>query len=263
MSVIAPLQAGASKPPRDRRARVAGIAFAVGVHLLALFFVALRGAPLTAQPPAAMAIELRPPAPPPPAPEPVAPKRRAGGSPASAPRRAKAASPRPQPAVLPLAHIRPPAPVPILPVPAPTLAAPKGPELASPMTGAGVSVGTGGQGVGAGSGPGGPGGRGGEPVWTDGPTPKEIIRAYPRAALHALRAGSITLRCRELIDGRVDRCAVLDETPLGEGFGGAALKLSRTFRFRPFTVDGQPQETMVVIPYGLAVFDENRLREPD
>ena len=154
-------------------------------------------------------------------------------------------------------------PVPILPVPTPTLAAPKDPDLASPVTGAGVSVGTGGQGAGQGNRAGGPGGEGVEPVWTAGPTGEQIGDAYPRKAYDAGRGGSVTLRCRELVDGRVDRCTVLDETPVGEGFGKAAVKLSRHFRFRPFTVGGRPQEAMLVIPYDLSVFDDGPRRGPD
>ena len=256
MSLVAPIPA-LSRPRRpDRRARLAAIAFALAVHVLAILAVVLTGVSLAPPiPPPPVALELRPP--PPPTPQPVAPKRRAGGSPASTPKRAAASSPRPQPAKLHPVHIRPPAPVPLLPAPLPTLAAPKGPELASPVTGAGVSVGTGGQGAGQGDGPGGPGGRGeSEPIWTQGPTPRQIGDAYPRDAYKAGRGGSVTLRCRELSDGRVDRCTVLDETPPGEGFGRAALKLSRAFRFRPFTLDGRTQEATLVIPYDLSVYDE-------
>lgn len=252
-----------TRRPGRRRERLAAIVFAVTVHVLAILAVVLTGVSLTPPtPPPPMALELHPPPPLPPQPE--APKRRAGGAPASAPRRAAASSPRPQPAELPPARIRPPAPVAILPVPTPTLAAPRGTDLASPVTGAGVSVGTGGRGVGQGDGPGGPGGRGeGQPEWVDWPTPKEIGGAYPRAAYREGRGGSIVLRCRELADGRVDRCTVLEETPEGEGFGRAALKLSRAFRFRPFLADGRPQEAMLVIPYKLAVFDPNRLRDDE
>ncbi len=229
-------------------------ALVVAAHVLVLAALgAGAGHALLATAPSSVALSV---APLPPLPQPQRPRARAGGSPATAPRRARPSAPHPAPSRAPPARLRPPAPTPVLPLPAPSLAAPLGPILSSPVAGAGASAGTGGDGVGAGSGPGGPGGAGLlDPQWVREPSDDEVADHYPLPAWRAGRGGSVVLRCRERGDGRVDRCRVLSETPPGEGFGGAALALSRVFRFRPFRVDGRPAETALTVPYDFSVGD--------
>lgn len=94
-----------------------------------------------------------------------------------------------------------------------------------------------------------------QPVWVRQPSSEDVDRVYPSDALIDGVPGSVELNCRERIDGSVDKCEVLRETPLGAGFGRAALKLSRSFRFTPYLSNGQPAEISVQIPYDFSVSD--------
>lgn len=94
-----------------------------------------------------------------------------------------------------------------------------------------------------------------EPTWVSEPSDREVERAYPSGALADGAPGSVVLGCRERLDGSVDRCEVLQESPAGAGFGRAALKLSRSFRFTPFIADGRPAEVGVRIPYDFDIRD--------
>ena len=95
------------------------------------------------------------------------------------------------------------------------------------------------------------------PDWLNEPSPEEVARYFPRAAWQAHQDGSVLLRCLERRDGFVEDCQVLHERPFGLGFGKAVLQLSREFRFRPVFVNGEPVETMLVIPYDLSIQDDD------
>lgn len=47
------------------------------------------------------------------------------------------------------------------------------------------------------------------------------------------------LSCLVRVDGSLTGCSVTSETPGDQGFGRAAVSLSRYFRLSPRTVDGQ------------------------
>ncbi len=238
-------------PPNAGRkpaTRVGAVAFALGVHLAVILAVVLSWRPSgVGRPPPAVDLDL--PAPFPRVPPARSDARRAGGSPASAPKLAAPSTPTPIPSVAPPTPLRPPAPVEPLLVTPPTLVAPPGPELASPVTGAGAGAATGGGGAGTGTGSGGGGAPAlADPDWVRWASAEEIERAYPKAAYRDGRSGSVLLRCLGGRDGRVRDCRVLSETPSGEGFGRAALDLSRVIRFRPLRVDGRPVEAALRIP---------------
>ena len=74
-------------------------------------------------------------------------------------------------------------------------------------------------------------------VWIERPGSADFVREYPSAALNAQREGRATLDCLVGHDGRI-ACTVIDQYPEGEGFGDAALRLSRLHRAAPQTRDG-------------------------
>lgn len=80
------------------------------------------------------------------------------------------------------------------------------------------------------------------PTWLTQPGAEELARHYPDRALRRDVEGSATIGCNVTARGSLTGCRVVSETPAGEGFGAAAVKLSRYFRMVPKTVDGRPVE---------------------
>jgi len=76
------------------------------------------------------------------------------------------------------------------------------------------------------------------PDWIDKPGAYDLARFYPAQADKDDVGGMVVLDCRFAADGRLTACKVEGETPSGDGFGDAALRLSGLFRAKPISRDG-------------------------
>ncbi len=87
-----------------------------------------------------------------------------------------------------------------------------------------------------------------DPDWLRRPSADDIARYYPDRAQRQGVEGRATLSCEVDVSGKLQRCAVADETPGDQGFGKAALELSRQFLLKPMTRDGEAVEARIEIP---------------
>ncbi|USQ94233.1 energy transducer TonB [Caulobacter sp. RL271] len=78
-----------------------------------------------------------------------------------------------------------------------------------------------------------------EQIWARRPSTEDFQRNYPDRAQRMEISGRAVLSCMLDERGLLTNCAVVEETPAGYGFGEAALRLSRLFRAKPRTLDGQ------------------------
>lgn len=76
--------------------------------------------------------------------------------------------------------------------------------------------------------------------WQRIPSADEMARYYPESAQRRGLSGQATLSCTVALNGTVRDCVVAAESPADEGFGSAALKISRFFKMQPETENGEP-----------------------
>jgi hypothetical protein len=74
-------------------------------------------------------------------------------------------------------------------------------------------------------------------TWAQRPTARRIAELYPQRALREGVGGRVVLNCRVLGDLTVS-CSVASETPVGAGFGAAALRASSSYRANATLSDG-------------------------
>lgn len=72
-----------------------------------------------------------------------------------------------------------------------------------------------------------------EPTWLLRPTAKDIHAVYPKQARRQHLKGLVRLDCSVGSDGMLYDCNVADESPMGAGFGAAALALGPKFKMSP------------------------------
>jgi protein TonB len=82
--------------------------------------------------------------------------------------------------------------------------------------------------------------------WLRVPSADDVARYYPESAVRRGISGSATLSCAVTVSGAVRNCAVVSETPADEGFGAAALKISRFFKMKPQMENSQPVDGATV-----------------
>ncbi|MET3664926.1 energy transducer TonB [Caulobacter sp. 1776] len=75
--------------------------------------------------------------------------------------------------------------------------------------------------------------------WLKLPSADDMARYYPESAQRRGLSGSATLNCVVAVNGAVRDCSVVAETPVDEGFGNAALKVSRFFKMKPQMENGE------------------------
>ena len=80
-----------------------------------------------------------------------------------------------------------------------------------------------------------------QPVWLARPTAAEIAIFYPELALVREQPGSARLDCVVRADGSL-ACSVQSESPVGYGFGDAALGIAQSFRMAQQLGDGSATE---------------------
>ena len=86
------------------------------------------------------------------------------------------------------------------------------------------------------------------PTWVERPRNPE--RFYPREAFMRGVAGEVVLDCDVDIAGRLS-CVVASETPTGQGFGDAALRIADAHVMRPAMQGGAPVRARyrMVVPF--------------
>ena len=82
---------------------------------------------------------------------------------------------------------------------------------------------------------------------------------FPARALEEAVSGVARIQCVSTREGGTRDCRVIEETPLGWGFGQAGLDGMARARLQPGQVDGQPVDSRVVQPFTFIAVGEVEL----
>ena len=81
----------------------------------------------------------------------------------------------------------------------------------------------------------------GKPQWAALPDARAFNAAFPKTpSTSGATSARVIMLCRVGADGGLGDCAVESETPAGEGYGAACLKLAPLFKVRLWTSEGLP-----------------------
>jgi TonB family protein len=86
------------------------------------------------------------------------------------------------------------------------------------------------------------------PDWLKRPTPSSLRGVFPRQAVNKGVDGSAVISCIATVQGALQDCFVVDETPAGLGFGAAAIALTPQLMFKPARLNGVPVVSTVSVP---------------
>jgi len=91
--------------------------------------------------------------------------------------------------------------------------------------------------------------------WRRPPAVDVVQFFYPADAMRKEITGKVIVSCEISEAGVPQNCRLVSETPAGQGFGGAALKLAPLFEFNPKVVNGRAVEDTVRIPINFTMPD--------
>lgn len=81
----------------------------------------------------------------------------------------------------------------------------------------------------------------GRPQWSALPAPEHIAQVAPKGPSPSGAASArVVLSCQIVAGGALSDCAVVEETPAGEGYGAATLSLAKDFKLSIWTSEGLP-----------------------
>jgi protein TonB len=72
-----------------------------------------------------------------------------------------------------------------------------------------------------------------DPDWIRMPNSHDMARYFPDLAMRKNQGGRAKMMCGVTADGYLHGCAILDEDPVGLGFGPASLELAHLFQMKP------------------------------
>ena len=78
------------------------------------------------------------------------------------------------------------------------------------------------------------------PNWVKRPSGTDLNAVIPAAMRRKGVDGRAVIRCSVTVEGTLERCAVVSQTPGGSGYGFAALSLAPMFQMSPKMADGKP-----------------------
>ncbi|PIB95433.1 energy transducer TonB [Caulobacter sp. X] len=78
------------------------------------------------------------------------------------------------------------------------------------------------------------------PNWLRRPTPQDIANVFPKKALADGVGGKAVIGCDVTVEGFLQNCKVLTESPEGYAFGAAGLQITPQLRMTPMMRGGKP-----------------------